>query len=106
MTGNKKASMITSDDVLGTACILLSVFIRDPQFQGQTKDKLTNSYVTRLVDNAVKDRFDHWLTSDTSSANRLLDYAIERAELRTRRRKNRYCSRRKTPCARASCACR
>ncbi len=88
MSGNKKASMITSDDVLSTACILLSVFIRDPQFQGQTKDKLTNSYVTRIVDNAIKDRFDHWLTSDTSSANRLLDYAVERAELRTRRRKN------------------
>lgn len=89
MVGNKKASNITAEDVTVGACILLSIFIREPQFQGQTKEKLTNASVTRWVDNAVKDYFDHWLTSDPVSAARLLEAVIDRAEERLRRRDNR-----------------
>ena len=93
MVGNKKASIITADDVVGHAAILISVFIRDPQFQGQTKDKLSNPEVVRLVDQAVKDYFDHWLTSDTASAQKLLQYIIDLAELRLRRREDKELAR-------------
>jgi topoisomerase-4 subunit B len=86
MIGHKKASIITSDDILGDACALLSVFIRDPQFQGQTKDKLATAAATRWVDTAIKDYFDHWLTSDPASSKLLLETVIENAELRLRRR--------------------
>lgn len=87
MAGNKKASSITADDLLQSACILLSIFIPEPQFQGQTKDKLTNAHVTRMLDNAIRDHLDHWLTSDPASATKLLEFAIEKAETRLRRRK-------------------
>jgi topoisomerase-4 subunit B len=86
MTGVKKASIITAEDVVNGAAILLSVFIREPQFQGQTKEKLANSEVTRLVDVAVKDRFDHWLSSDPATAGRLLIHIVDKAEERQRRR--------------------
>ena len=86
MIGNKKASIITSDDILGDATALLSVFIRDPQFQGQTKDKLATAAATRWVDTAIKDYFDHWLTSDPSASKILLEAIIDTAELRMRRR--------------------
>ena len=58
---NKRAANITADDVLGTAAAMLSVFIREPEFQGQTKDKLATQEATRIVENAVRDAFDHWL---------------------------------------------
>jgi topoisomerase-4 subunit B len=86
MTGNKKAANITADDVMGGAAILLSVFIREPQFQGQTKEKLANTEVARWVDTAIKDYFDHWLSSDTAASKELLDAIIEKAEERQRRR--------------------
>lgn len=86
MIGNKKAGIITSEDILGDATALLSVFIRDPQFQGQTKDKLATAAATRWVDVAIKDYFDHWLTSDPSASKLLLETIIETAELRMRRR--------------------
>ena len=86
MTGNKKAGLITADDIINGAAILLSVFIREPQFQGQTKEKLANTEAARWVDQAVKDYFDHWLTSDTASAKILLDALIDKAEERLRRR--------------------
>lgn len=86
MIGNKKAGIITADDILGDACALLSVFIRDPQFQGQTKDKLATAAATRWVDTAIKDYFDHWLTSDPGASKMLLETVIENAELRQRRR--------------------
>ncbi|MGE3770108.1 MAG: DNA topoisomerase IV subunit B [Bdellovibrionales bacterium] len=84
LVNNKKISVVTVDDVWDGACILLSTFVRDPQFQGQTKDRLTNVDVTRQVDNVIKDHFDHWLTSDKASATRLLDMLISRAEERQR----------------------
>lgn len=83
----KKADQLTADDLLGGAKAVLSVFIPDPQFQGQTKDKLTNSYVSRLVENSLRDPFDLWLTSNTESADALLHNALERAEDRMRRKK-------------------
>jgi len=93
MVGNKKAAQITADDVVGTAAILLSVFIKDPQFQGQTKEKLATVEVTRLVDQVAKDHFDHWLTADPASGQQLLQYIIDRAEERQRRRDDKAMSR-------------
>ncbi len=96
LVGNKRAAQITGDDILGAGCGLLSVFIRDPVFQGQTKDRLSTASVTRLVDTAVKDHFDHFLTGDPASANALLEYVVERAEDRLRRKQDRAFAR-KTP---------
>jgi len=86
MLNNKRAVQITGDDVMGDACVLLSVFIREPQFQGQTKDKLSNPEAQRWVDAAVKDHFDHWLSGDPAAAGLLLDRLIEKAEDRARRK--------------------
>ena len=86
LTGAKKATQITAEDVAGGACVLLSVFITDPQFQGQTKEKLSSPSATRLVEGAIKDHFDHWLTSDPIAANDLLERVLERADERQRRR--------------------
>ena len=96
MANVKKAAGITAEDFLSDACIMLSVFIRDPQFQGQTKDKLTSNKAVRLVEQAVKDSFDHWLTSDTENANALLEYVIDRAEARKKKKEEKVQSR-KTP---------
>ncbi|MGN1063472.1 MAG: toprim domain-containing protein, partial [Alphaproteobacteria bacterium] len=87
MSGNKKAADITADDILNTAGIMLSVFIKDPQFQGQTKEKLTTASAARLVENAIKDPFDHWLSRDVKSAAALLEWIAERAEERKRKKK-------------------
>ena len=96
MANVKKAAGITAEDFLSNACIMLSVFIRDPQFQGQTKDKLTSSKAIRLVEQAVKDSFDHWLTSDVENASALLEYVIERAEARKKKKEEKV-QNRKTP---------
>lgn len=93
MVGNKKASSLSADDVVGEACILLSVFIREPQFQGQTKEKLVSTEANKWVDTAIRDYFDHWLTSDTYSSKNLLDVLIERAEERKRARQSKTTSR-------------
>ncbi len=89
MTGVKKTNLITADDVMGGAAILLSVFVKDPQFQGQTKEKLSSANVTKWVDTAVKDHFDLWLSNDPASANKLLEAVILRAEERMRRKMDR-----------------
>lgn len=86
MVGNKKSSLITGDDLFDEAGVVLSVFIKDPQFQGQTKDKLATAAVTKWVDTAIKDYFDHWLTADPGSSKMLLESIIEKAEDRMRRR--------------------
>ena len=88
MVGCKKASEITADDVVGTADVMLSLFFKDPQFQGQTKEKFSSFEAVKLVENAVKDPFDHWLSADTKTAGLLLDYVLERIEERKRRKKN------------------
>ena len=94
--GVKKAGKLSADDATGGAAILLSAFIRDPQFQGQTKEKLVNTEVNRLVDQAVRDHADHFLTGDPEGANDVLRLAVERLEER-RRRKAEKEVRRKAP---------
>lgn len=96
MTNNKKAASVTAEDFLSDASIMLSLFIRDPQFQGQTKDKLTSSKATRLVESAVKDSFDHWLSSDLENAAALMEYVIDRAEARKKKKEEKE-KVRKTP---------
>lgn len=86
LTNNKKASIITGDDVLTSAGGMLSVFIREPEFVGQTKDKLATNEATRIAEAAVRDAFDHWLTASPNQANKLLEWVIDRAEERLRRR--------------------
>jgi topoisomerase-4 subunit B len=86
LTGNKRAGAITSDDVTTSAAGLLSVFIREPEFVGQTKDRLSSPEATRVVETAIRDPFDHWLAGSPAEATRLLDWVIERAEERLRRR--------------------
>ncbi len=93
LTNNKKASQITADDVMSTAAAMLSVFIREPEFQGQTKDKLATQEALRIVEAAVRDAFDHWLADNPKQASKLLEWAIEQAELRLRRRRERDISR-------------
>ncbi len=85
--GNKKAEKITADDVIDSGVFVLSLFYRDPHFQGQTKEKLVSQEVTRLVENAVKDNFDHLLVADPAAANQILDLVVTRAEERMNRRK-------------------
>jgi topoisomerase-4 subunit B len=82
----KRAANVTAEDLLGPIAGMLSVFIREPQFQGQTKDKLTSPEAARLVEAALRDHFDHWLAGDPATADNLLAFAIERAEERLRRR--------------------
>ncbi len=86
LAGNKKTNSITADDILTTGAAILSVFIRDPEFQGQTKEKLSNPDAAKLVENAVRDHFEHWLTASPSEANKLLEWVAERAEERIKRR--------------------
>ena len=93
LTGNKKAAEITAEDIMGHSGLLLSVFIRGPEFVGQTKDKLSTTAAFRLVENAVRDRFDHWLAGSPKEADKLLSWAVERAEERQRRRKQKDISR-------------
>ena len=83
---NRKTSLITADDVMDSACAVLSVFIREPEFQGQTKDKLSSPDAQRLVENVVRDHFDHWLAESPNDAGRLLDFVIDCAEDRLKKR--------------------
>ena len=92
-TGNKRAAQVTADDVLAGCCVMLSVFIREPEFQGQTKDKLATTEASRIVENAIRDPFDHWLAGNPNQANRLLEWVVERAEERLRRRAEKDVSR-------------
>ncbi len=86
MTGVKKSSVMTAEDIIAGAAVILSVFIKNPLFQGQTKEKLANIEVTKLVDSAIKDHFDHWLSNDPASSTKLLETIIERAEFRQRQK--------------------
>ncbi len=83
---SKRAAVLTTDDVMAGCAALISVFIREPEFQGQNKGRLQTAEAARLVDGAVRDAFDHWLAAAPSQAARLLDWGIERAEERVRRR--------------------
>ncbi len=89
LTNLKGAARISADDVVGGACIMLSLFMPEPQFQGQTKERLASSEATRLVEVTVRDHFDHWLSADPAASGFLLEKIVERAEERQRRRHNR-----------------
>ncbi len=93
MTGVKKTSVISADDIMSGAAILLSVFIKDPQFQGQTKEKLVSNDVSKWVDSAIKDYFDLWLSKDPKSSTKLLTAIIEKAEERQRRKEDKATAR-------------
>ncbi len=94
LTGaGKRAGAVTADDVMSGACVMLSVFVKDPQFQGQTKEKLVSGHATKLVDQAVKDHFDHWLSATPEVSSTLLERICERAEDRLRRRQQKEVSR-------------
>ena len=88
LTNNKKAVQITADDVMGTAASMLSIFIRGAAFQGQTKEKLSTQDATKIVEVAVRDAFDHWLADSPQQAGKLLEWTIEQAEERLKRRKD------------------
>ena len=86
---NKEVEKVTAEDALGGACIILSVFMAQPEFQGQTKERLTTPAAARLVETAVGDHFDHWLADSPDAASALITAVIERAEERIRRRQDR-----------------
>jgi topoisomerase-4 subunit B len=89
----KRAASVTSEDVMVGAAVMLSVFVREPEFQGQTKDRLATVEAQRIVEQAIKDPFDHWLSGNPLQANKLLDFVIERADERLRRRAEKETSR-------------
>ncbi len=93
LTQNKRAAIVTTDDVMISAVGMLSVFIREPEFVGQTKDKLATVEAQRIVENALRDPFDHYLADNPAEAAKLLDWVIERAEERVRRRKEKEVNR-------------
>ncbi len=86
LVGNKKAQQISRDDLITGGCALVSTFIADPAFVGQTKDRLSSESAAKMVEGAVRDHFDHWLASDSKSAGAILDFLILRSEERLRRR--------------------
>ena len=83
---NRKAEQITRDDLIAGGCALVSCFIREPQFVGQTKDRLSTEEAAKWVEGAVRDHFDNWLANDTKSAGAILDFLVLRSEERLRRR--------------------
>lgn len=92
-TGNKMASKINSDDVGRNIIGAISIFIPEPKFQGQTKDRLSNKSVQKYVENIIKDRFEHWLSNSPQQADNLLSYIIEITEMRLRRREEKETTR-------------
>ncbi|MDG1353877.1 MAG: DNA topoisomerase IV subunit B [Sulfitobacter sp.] len=93
LVGNKKAGTITREDLITGGCALVSCFIREPEFVGQTKDRLATVDAQRMVENAVRDHFDNWLAADTKSAGAILDFLVLRAEERLRRRQEKETAR-------------
>ncbi len=89
----KRISQITTEDITIGCCIALSTFIRDPQFQGQTKEKLVSAHANRLVEQAIKDHFDHWLSGSPELGKQLIEHFIVKAEERLRRRQQKEVSR-------------
>ncbi|MGX9147894.1 DNA topoisomerase IV subunit B [Mesorhizobium sp. 128a] len=93
LIGNKRASIVTSEDVMISAAGMLSVFIREPEFVGQTKDRLATIEAIRIVETAIRDPFDHWLADNPQEASKLLEWVIARADERVRRRQEKEVSR-------------
>ncbi|MFT6105003.1 MAG: topoisomerase-4 subunit B [Paracoccaceae bacterium] len=86
LANNKKATLITREDLVSGGCALVSCFIREPAFVGQTKDRLSSEIAAKMTEGAVRDHFDNWLAADTKSAGAILDFLVLRAEERLRRR--------------------
>jgi topoisomerase-4 subunit B len=93
LINNRKAAQITREDLLTGGCALVSCFISEPEFVGQTKDRLATADAQRLVEGAVRDHFDNWLAADTKSAGAILDFLVLRAEERMRRRQEKETAR-------------
>lgn len=93
LVGNKKGAQLTAEDCFGGAACVLSAFLKDPQFQGQTKEKLVSQEASRLIESSLRDHFDHWLTANPETAQSLLDHVIEQLEERLRRRQSKEISR-------------
>ncbi|HEY9058008.1 MAG TPA: DNA topoisomerase IV subunit B [Aurantimonas sp.] len=93
VSGNKRAAIITGDDLMLTASAMLSIFIREPEFVGQTKDRLATAEAQRIVEQSMRDSFDIWLASSPQDAARLIDWVVERADERLRRRQEKEVSR-------------
>jgi topoisomerase-4 subunit B len=93
LVGEKRAGLLTAEDVVAQAGGLVSVFIANPEFQGQTKERLSSAEAQKLVETALRDPFDHWLTAQPKSARALLDFVIQRAEERLKRRREKEVSR-------------
>jgi len=93
LANNRKAAQITREDLGAGGCALVSCFISEPEFVGQTKDRLATTEAARLVEGAVRDHFDNWLAADTKAAGAILDYLVLRAEERARRRAEKETSR-------------
>ncbi|WP_019962090.1 DNA topoisomerase IV subunit B [Woodsholea maritima] len=88
LLNHKKAGLITPDDVMGGAGIMLSVFMKDPEFQGQTKERLATAEMARLVETAMRDPLDHWLAGNPKESQKLIDWAVDRAEERLKRKRD------------------
>ncbi|MCC0069936.1 MAG: DNA topoisomerase IV subunit B [Rhodobacteraceae bacterium] len=93
LVGNRKSAQITREDLLTGGCALVSCFIREPQFVGQTKDRLSTEAAARMTEGAVRDHFDNWLAADTKSAGAILDFLVLRSEERLRRRQEKETAR-------------
>ncbi len=93
LSNNKKAAQITREDMAQGGCALISIFIREPSFVGQTKDRLSTEEAARWVESAVRDHFDNWLAADPKAAGAILDFLVLRAEERLRRRAEKETSR-------------
>ena len=93
LVGNRKSSQIAREDLTTGGVALVSIFIREPQFVGQTKDRLSTESAAKMVEGAVRDHFDNWLAADTKSAGAILDFLVLRAEERMRRRQEKETAR-------------
>src|SRR6185312_13109620 len=93
LSGEKRGALITADDVMAEAGALISVFVKNPEFQGQTKERLSSADAQRLVEGALRDPFDHWLAGQPKAADALLAFVADRAEERLRRRKEKEVAR-------------
>jgi topoisomerase IV subunit B len=100
LVSNKKAADIQPEDVIAPSELMLSVFIRDPQFQSQTKDRLTSPEAARLVENALRDHFDHFLTDNMERGRALLTYVMDRMDERLARKAERDVKRKTATSAR------
>ena len=100
LVNQKKAKDITADDVMVGSELMLSVFIREPQFQSQTKDRLTSPEAASLVEKAVRDHFDHYLSANMDRGKALLGYVLDRMDERLRRKAEREVKRKTATSAR------